>query len=82
MYNSKKSLPGIYRYILEYIIWLNRVLTDLEQAGCTISGTKSIFYKDKIIIVSYCYNRKGRCPDKSKIITIIYWKDYKDIILA
>ena len=30
MYNGEESLLGVYKYILEYIIWLDRVLTDLE----------------------------------------------------
>jgi hypothetical protein len=47
------------RYIIEYIIWLDGVLADLEQAGCIILGAKSYFYKDKIIVVSYRCNRKG-----------------------
>ena len=59
MYNGEESLLGVYRYILEYIIWLDGVLTDLEQARCIILGAKSYFYKDKIIVVSYHYNRKG-----------------------
>jgi len=30
MYNKEESLPGMRRYILEYIIWLDGVLADLE----------------------------------------------------
>ena len=59
MYDGKKSFLGIYRYILEYIIWLDRVFTDLEQARCIISGIKSMFYKDEIIVVGYCCNKEG-----------------------
>jgi len=47
------------RYILKHIIWLNGALVNLKQARCTILGVKSYFYKDKIIVVNYCYNRKG-----------------------
>jgi len=60
------------RYILEYIIWLNGVLADLEQARCIILGIKSYFYKDKIIVVSYHYNGKGRYPEELKVAKIIY----------
>jgi len=49
----------VRRYILEYIIWLDGVLADLEQAGYTILGVKSYFYKDEIIVVGYRCNRKG-----------------------
>jgi len=30
MYNREESLLGVRRYILEYIIWLDGVLADLE----------------------------------------------------
>ena len=60
------------KYILKYIIWLNRVLVDLKQAKCTILGIKSQFYKDKIIVVSYYYNKKGRYPKELKVVEIIY----------
>ena len=82
MYNRKESLLGVRRYILEYIIQLDGVLTDLEQARYTILGVKSYFCKDKIIVVGYRYNRKGRYPKELKVTKIIFWKDCKDIILA
>jgi len=72
VYNREESLLGVYRYILEHIIWLNRVLADLEQAGCTILGAKSHFCKDKIIVVGYRCNGKGRYPEESKVAKIIY----------
>ena len=70
------------RYIIEHIIWLDGVLADLERAGCTILGAKSYFYKDEIIVVSYRYNRKGRYPEELKVAKIVYWRNYKDIMLA
>ena len=72
VYNREESLLGIYRYILKYIIWLNRVLIDLKRARYTILGTKSHFYKDKIIVVSYRYNRKGQYLEKLKVAKIVY----------
>ena len=60
------------RYILEYIIWLDRVLIDLERARCIILGVKSHFCKDKIIVVGYYYNRKGQYLKKLKVTKIIY----------
>ena len=72
MYNEKKSLLSVYRYILEYIIWLDGVLIDLERARYTILGAKSYFYKDKIIVVGYRYNRKGRYLEELKVVIIIY----------
>jgi hypothetical protein len=35
----------------------------LERARYTILGIKSYFYKDKIIVVGYYYNGKGRYPE-------------------
>jgi len=59
VYNREESLLGVRRYILEHIMWLDGVLADLEQAGCIISGAKSYFYKDEIIVVGYHCNGKG-----------------------
>ena len=82
MYNREESLLGVRRYILEYIIQLDRVLTNLERARYTVLGVKFYFYKDKIIVVGYCYNRKGRYLEELKVAKIIYQKDYKDVTLA
>ena len=70
------------RYILEYIIQLDGVLIDLERARCTILGAKSYFYKDKIIVVGYHYNGKGRYLEELKVAKIIYQKDCEDITSA
>ena len=70
------------RYILEYIIWLDRVLANLERARYTVLGVKSYFCEDKIIVVSYRYNRKGRYLEELKVAKIVYQKDYKDVMLA
>jgi hypothetical protein len=53
-------------------VWLDGVLVDLERARYTILGAKSYFYKDEIIVVSYCCNRKGRYLEELKVIKIIY----------
>ena len=37
-----------------------------------VLGVKSYFYKDKIIVVSYYYNGKGRYPEELKVAKIIY----------
>ena len=72
MYNREESLPGVRRYILEYIIWLDGVLTNLERAGCTVLGVKSYFYKDEIIVISYRYNKKGQYLEELKVVKIVY----------
>ena len=60
------------RYILEHIIWLDRVLTNLERARYIVLGVKSYFCEDKIIVVSYRYNRKGRYLEELKVAKIVY----------
>ena len=72
MYSGEESLLGMRRYIIEYIIWLDGVLTDLKRARYTILGIKSYFYKDKIIVVNYRYNRKGRYLEELKVVKIVY----------
>ena len=70
------------RYIIEHIIWLDGVLADLERARCTILGAKSHFCKDKIIVVGYRCNGKGRYLEELKVAKIIYWRDCEDITSA
>jgi len=72
MYNREESLLGVRRYILEYIIWLDGVLTDLERAGYIILGVKSHFYKDEIVVVGYRCNGKGQYLKELKVAKIIY----------
>ena len=45
---------------------------DLERARYIILGAKSYFYKDKIIVVSYYYNRKGQYLEELKVVKIVY----------
>ena len=47
-----------------------------------ILGIKSYFYKNKIIVISYCCNGKGQYLEELKVTKIIYWKDCEDVILA
>ncbi len=42
-YNNEEVPLGIWRYILEYIPYLDSVLANIEYAGVTISGAKSQF---------------------------------------
>jgi hypothetical protein len=72
VYGGEESLLGVRRYIIEHIMWLDGVLTDLERARCTILGVKSYFCKDKIIVVSYRYNGKGRYLEELKVAKIVY----------
>jgi hypothetical protein len=70
-YNNKKIIPGIRKYILKHIIWMNRILTNLKRTECTISGAKSQFCMPKLRIIRFIYDTLKRYPDISKIIKII-----------
>jgi hypothetical protein len=71
IYNNEEIIPRIRRYILEYIIWIDRVLTDLKRAGYTISKAKSQFYMLRLRVIEFIYNTLKRHPDTFKIIKII-----------
>lgn len=43
IYNNKKLAPRIWRYVVEHIQNLDKVLLDLEQARIIISKAKSQF---------------------------------------
>jgi len=58
------------------------VLADLERAKYIILGAKSQFYKDKIIVISYCCNGEKQYLKESKVAKITYWKDCKDTTSA
>lgn len=72
-YDNEEVMPGVRRYILEHLINLDRVLADLERAGCTISGEKSQFCKSGIKIVGFVCDAEGRHPQSSKIEKIVNW---------
>ena len=71
IYNNEKAIPGIRKYMLEHIMWLDGVLADLERAGCTISGPKSQFCMPGIRIVNFICDYLGRYPDSAKVIKIV-----------
>lgn len=41
-YNDK-VLPGMLRFVMEHIQWLDGVLADLERVDCTVPGAKPQF---------------------------------------
>jgi hypothetical protein len=73
IYNNKEIIFGIRRYILKYIIWINRVLVNLERVRCTISEIKSQFYMPKLRIIKFICDTLRRHFNISKIIKIIKW---------
>jgi hypothetical protein len=73
IYNNKKIVLGIRRYILEYIIWIDRVLTNLKRVRYTISGVKSQFYMLRFRVMEFIYNALRRYFNTFKVIKIIKW---------
>ena len=70
-YNNEEIVPGIRRYILKHIIWMDGVLADLERAGCTISGAKSQFCMPRIRVIRFICDALKRHSDIFKIIKIV-----------
>jgi len=71
--------PGIRKYVLEAIIWLDKILADIEHAGGTISGKKSQFLKEQIKIVAYVCGIDVRRPEEAKIRKITKWPACADL---
>lgn len=70
-YNNKEVVPGIRRYILEYIQNLDKVLTDLEKAGVIIARAKCQFCRAGLKIVGYICDSNGCYPNTSKVLIIL-----------
>ncbi len=71
IYNNKEMAPGIRKYVLEHIQWLDKILADLERIDCTILSAKSQFYIADIRVIRYLCDIEGRHPDTTKIIKIL-----------
>jgi hypothetical protein len=69
-YDGEEALPGIRRFILEYIQNLDKTLERIERARASI-GAKSQFYKDGLNVVGFICNSKGREPSVDKVIRIM-----------
>jgi hypothetical protein len=61
---------------------MDRVLANLERAGCTISGAKLQFYMPKLRIVGFICDALGRHSNTFKVIKIMKWPPFNDIIEA
>ena len=72
-YGGEEVAPGIRKYVLEHLMWLDGVLADIERAGCTISGEKSQFCMAGLKIVGFVTDSDGRHPDTAKVIKILEW---------
>src|SRR6266487_2063728 len=69
-YDREEALPGIQRYILEHIQNLDKTLERIERVGGLIRA-KSQFYKNRLNIVRFVCNSKGREPSVDKVVKIL-----------
>jgi DNA-dependent RNA polymerase auxiliary subunit epsilon len=72
-YNNKEvsRLLGVYRFILEYIQNLDKVLADFERANTIVATTKIKLYIIGIKIVEFICNISERHLESEKVIKII-----------
>lgn len=81
-YNGEEAFPGVRRFVLEHLQWMDGVLADVERAGLTIAGEKSEFCMQGVKIVGYICDTDGKRPAASKIIKIVEWdmcRNQKDV---
>ena len=45
-YNREELIKGVWRYVLEHIVQLDKVLVDIERASSTVSRKKCYFLID------------------------------------
>lgn len=69
-WNNEKIAPGITWYVFEYIQNLDKIPSNLEQAGIIIFRAKSQFYLVGLKIVGYICNANGPHPDTLKVLKI------------
>ena len=71
------QIQGVRLYVLEAIQNLDAVLEDIETAGGTIAGYKSLFLAEGIKVVAYVCDSNGRYPDIEKVKKILDWPPCK-----
>lgn len=78
--NDELALPGIRKYVLTHLQWLDDCLCDIERSCGVISGAKSQWCMPGIKIVGYVCDSEGRHPDTGKVIKILEWPPCEDIL--
>ena len=80
-YNKEEALLSIYRYILEYIQNIDKTLERIKRVGGLIRA-KSQFYRNRLNIIRFVYNLKGRELSVDKVIKILNQKVLENITEA
>jgi len=73
------GISEVRKFVLEAIQNLDAVLADIERAGGTISGYKSVFIADGIKVVAYVCDSNGRHPDIEKVKKVLDWPPCKSV---
>lgn len=78
-YNEEEVLPGVRRFVLEHLINIDKVLVNIELAGCTISAVKSQFCQQTAKVVGYLCGTYGCQPTDELVVKINEWESCDDI---
>ena len=70
-YRGEEALLGVRRFVLEYIMQLNDVLTNIKRANATVSSKKCYQDIDYLVVVGYKVRREGRYPNQIKVEKIV-----------
>jgi hypothetical protein len=73
IYNNKKIIFRIRRYILKHIIWINGILANLEKVRYTILKAKSQFCIPGFRVIEFVCDILKRYFNIFKIIKIVKW---------
>jgi hypothetical protein len=72
-YDVETMIEGVWRFVGEHIVNIDKVLWNLEMAGATASGFKSEWCYDSLGIVGYTVDKHGRHPAQKKVDKILSW---------
>jgi hypothetical protein len=72
-YETIPKNPGIWIFVWEHFVDVNRILHCFKHAGATISGKKLFLGVPELTIVGHRCTLEGCIPDGSKVDKIINW---------
>lgn len=69
------DLKGCHKFVSNYILDCDKILSRLEEVHLTLSGAKSTFGVREVVIVGHLCGWFGRKPDPNKVDAIQRMKD-------
>jgi hypothetical protein len=78
-YETIPGNPGIWRFVWEHCIVINRILQRLGIVGAMVSATKFILAAPSTVIVGHKCTIKGQVPEESKVQKIRDWPKCQNI---